>query len=167
MVNRPYPKLSYKYFGPYTILEWIGDVAYKLELSVTAKIHPIFHVYQLKPFLADYTPVYKDLLSIPDLTAIVPVPAEIFERRLVRKGNAATPQILVKWAHLPVSCSTWEDYYVLKSRFPHASLWEEELAHGGDSVTPPSPSPQERDNESTSQHDSSNGPSQAEEEDVE
>jgi hypothetical protein len=38
---------------------------------------------------------------------------------------------------------------------------------GGDSVTPPSPSPQERDNESTSQHDSSNGPSQAEEEDIE
>jgi hypothetical protein len=106
VVNLPYPKLSYKFFDPYTILERIGAVAYKLELPVTAKIHPVFHVSQLKPFLADYTPVYKDLSSIPDLTAVAPVPAEILEHRLVRKGNAATPQILVKWAHLPASCST-------------------------------------------------------------
>jgi hypothetical protein len=103
VVNRPYPKLSYKYFGPYTILERIGDVAYKLELPVTTKIHPVFHVSQLKPFLADYTPVYKDLPSIPDLTGITPVLTEILERRLVHKGNAATPQILVKWAHLPAA----------------------------------------------------------------
>uniref|UniRef100_A0ACD5XLJ6 Uncharacterized protein n=1 Tax=Avena sativa TaxID=4498 RepID=A0ACD5XLJ6_AVESA len=100
-------------------------------------IHPVFHVSQLKPFLSDYTPVYSELPSVPDLSTVTPVPAEILKRRLVRKGNAATPQVLIKWAHVPASYATWEDYYVVKSRYPDAALWEEETAKGGDSVTHP------------------------------
>lgn len=158
VVNRPYPKLSYKYFGPYTVLEKIGNVAYKLELPPRAQVHPVFHVSQLKPFLSNYTSVYSELPTVPNLTAVTPVPAEILERRLVRKGNAATPQVLIKWAHVPASCATWEDYYVVKSRFPDAALWDEELAQGGDSVTPPSHL--ERDNESPGQGDLPSGPDQ-------
>jgi hypothetical protein len=33
----------------------------------------------------------------------------ILERRLVKKGNAATPQVRVKWLGLPEEASTWED----------------------------------------------------------
>jgi len=32
VANRPFPKLAYKYYGPYTILQRIGQVAYKLQL---------------------------------------------------------------------------------------------------------------------------------------
>lgn len=44
VVNRPYPKLSYKYYGPYSILEKAGAAAYKLELPEVALVHPVFHV---------------------------------------------------------------------------------------------------------------------------
>ena len=67
IANRPFPKLGSKYFGPYKVLEKIGSVAYKLELPEGSLIHYVFHISQLKLFIADYTPVYDELPMITDL----------------------------------------------------------------------------------------------------
>jgi hypothetical protein len=63
----PFPKLAYKFFGPYKIIDIIGAVAYKLELPALSEIHPIFHISQLKLFTPDYTPVYSALPAITNL----------------------------------------------------------------------------------------------------
>jgi hypothetical protein len=91
IANRPYPKLAYKYFGPYKVLEKIGMVAYRLELPAESKIHDVFHVSQLKPFLADYTLVYSELPVTTDLQAAAATPKQILDRWLVCKGNATIP----------------------------------------------------------------------------
>ncbi|WVZ94909.1 hypothetical protein U9M48_040738 [Paspalum notatum var. saurae] len=123
VASRPYPKLAFKYFGPYTIVERIGGAAYSLQLPPGSLIHPVFHVSQLKPFTPDYSPVFSDVSTFVPLDTADVSPEVILDRRLVKKGNQAITQVLIKWSNLPASSATWEDYDVLKTHFPASVAW--------------------------------------------
>ncbi|KAK4433228.1 hypothetical protein Salat_1085100 [Sesamum alatum] len=43
-----YHKLALRYFGPFQILQKVGMVACRLELPEETRVHPVFHVSQLK-----------------------------------------------------------------------------------------------------------------------
>jgi len=135
IASRPYPKLAYKFFGPYKVTARIGKVAYRLELPDSSNIHPVFHISQLKPYTPNYTPVFSTLPMLTDLQAAETEPEMIQDRRLVKKGNNAIPQVLVTWSGLPKSTATWEDYHVLRARFPHAPAWGQARSPGGGGVT--------------------------------
>ena len=89
VVNRPCPKLALKFFGPFKVLSKIGAAAYKLELPKGSRVHPVFHVSQLKSHGPDHTPVFTVLPKPLDLSVPGVVPEQILDRRLVKKGNAA------------------------------------------------------------------------------
>jgi hypothetical protein len=135
VVNRPFPKLSYKYFGPYPILERIGKVAYRLELPTGSKIHNVFHVSQLKDYRADYTPVFSKLPQCPALDSMDMAPEAILDRCMMKKGNQAIVQVLIKWKNLPKETATWEDWDTLKTSFPDVLTWGQASSSPGGSVT--------------------------------
>jgi hypothetical protein len=87
IASRPFPKLSFKYFGPFKIVERVDAVAYQLELPPDSRIHDVFHVSQLKPFLAYYSPVYSELPVTTDIEAAAAMPEQILDRHLMKKGN--------------------------------------------------------------------------------
>jgi hypothetical protein len=66
-----------------------------------------------------------------DLSASATEPELILDRRLVKKGNMAVPQVLVKWSQFPAAAATWEDLCVAQKRFPSASTWGQVTAEGG------------------------------------
>lgn len=57
--------LSSKFYGPFKILQRVGQVAYALELPPDCRIHDVFHISQLKVFCGE-PPV-----SVPSLPSIL------------------------------------------------------------------------------------------------
>lgn len=135
VANRPYPKLAMKFFGPFQILEKIGQAAYKLELPDNAMIHPVFHVSQLKEHVPDHTPVFSTLPSQVDMSAADLVPANFLDRRLVKKGSRAHLQVLIQWSTLSDLEATWEEYDTLRLRYPDAPAWGQAGSQGEEPVS--------------------------------
>ena len=51
--RRLHKSLLRRYEGPFPIIRSVGRVAYRVELPPRLKIHPVFHVSNLKPYHAD------------------------------------------------------------------------------------------------------------------
>ncbi|GAU36702.1 hypothetical protein TSUD_16140 [Trifolium subterraneum] len=49
VLGRRVHKLSKRFYGPFKLIKAIGEVAFELELPPSSRIHPVFHVSQLKP----------------------------------------------------------------------------------------------------------------------
>jgi hypothetical protein len=124
------------YFGPYKILERIGIAAYKLELPVDSKVHPVFHVLQLKSYTTDYSLAFQPLPHPPQFDLLDLEPEMILGRRLSNCGNSAITQVLVKWSSLPKEMAIWEDFNVLKTQFSAATAWGQAASSVGGIVTP-------------------------------
>lgn len=85
-------KLAYKFFGPYTILERVGEVAYRLDLPITSKVHPVFHVSLLRKVLK---PTHQVLSQLPSPEAAVQVPQKILQRRVIHRVDKKVVQVLL------------------------------------------------------------------------
>ncbi|GKB76934.1 retrotransposon-related protein [Tanacetum coccineum] len=107
-----------KYYGPFHILDKVGQVAYKLLLPSTSQIHPVFHVSQLK--------LYKG--PLPNATTTLPVcdaqgellqqPVKVLDRRLGKVGNSAAVYVLIQWSNGFEADATWELHSDMMKRFP-------------------------------------------------
>jgi hypothetical protein len=106
VINQPYPKLAYKYFGPYSVLAHIGKATYRLELPADSQVHNVFHVSRLKDYHPDFTPVFLALPKCPALDNVDTTHELVLGHRLVKKGNMAIPQVLIKWTGLPTDAAT-------------------------------------------------------------
>ncbi|KAJ3702949.1 hypothetical protein LUZ61_006654 [Rhynchospora tenuis] len=125
-------KLAPRFYGPYKIVEKVGEVAYRLELPANVRIHDVFHVSLLKPFTG--TPP-SQLLPLPPLHhgQIIREPSAVTSTR--RRDNKL--EILVEWKNLNKSDASWEDFNWFKDQYPSFQLEDELLTQAGGSVTDP------------------------------
>ncbi|KAF2320421.1 hypothetical protein GH714_027462 [Hevea brasiliensis] len=129
--KRASQKLASRYFGPYRVLERVGKLAYKLELPVGSKVHPVFHVSLLKQHIGDTFPVSDVLPLLSDDGEAILEPATILDTRWIRRGSRTIQESLVLWKHLPQEDATWENSVELQVRFPNLNLEDKVPFKGG------------------------------------
>ncbi|KAA3477606.1 Retrotransposable element Tf2 [Gossypium australe] len=111
-------KLSPKYYGPFQVIKKVGEVAYTLQLPSGSRIHPTFHVSQLKKHIGS-TPSQDHLPLVDAHGVLQKEPIRIVDRRIVKRGNQAVTEVLVEWVHSFPEDATWEALSLLQTKYPH------------------------------------------------
>ncbi|GMI89821.1 hypothetical protein HRI_002651400 [Hibiscus trionum] len=111
-------KLAPKWFGPFRIVGKVGKVAYKLQLPKDSRVHPIFHISQLKKHIGSEECQSKLPVINPD-GEISKEPLKILDRRIGKKGSRAITEVLVEWTISFPEDATWEPLHQLQIQFPN------------------------------------------------
>lgn len=128
-------KLAFRYFGPFQVLQRVGEVAYRLALPEQARIHPVIHVSQLRAAVPPSSTIMPELPTLDEDLLQSQVPTAILQRRTVQRGARQVDQVLVQWSGFPSSLASWEDAIPLQARFPRALAWGQAKTKGGGNVT--------------------------------
>ena len=99
-------KLVPRFVGPYKVIKVVNPVAVKLELPSNMKVHPVFHISELR--------------SIPEGTRLPSQPAsvevegidewiidKILDHKVVKQNNKMKYKYLVKWMGYGPDHNTW------------------------------------------------------------
>lgn len=114
-----YKKLSPRYCGPYEILKCIGSQAYKIKLPEHLKVHDVFHVSLLKPYISNPNHVLDDEQSVLPTQGILELrPDKILDTRERNLRNRVLRDHLVQWKDYPVEDATWEEETSLLKDYP-------------------------------------------------
>ena len=118
LAQRTNMKLAPRFYGPFKITEKIGEVAYRLDLPLDSKIHPVFHVSCLKEKLGNRHQLVVTLPPTDREGVVRPEPEEIMARRMKKKGGKAVTEVLVKWRGLGAEEVMWVEYAELTNEYP-------------------------------------------------
>ncbi|GJR40111.1 putative reverse transcriptase domain-containing protein [Tanacetum coccineum] len=116
-------KLNPRYYGPFKVLERVGDVAYKLELpEELSRVQNMFLVSNLKKCYADEPlAVPLDGLHFENKLQFVEEPVEIMDREVKRLKQSRIPIIKVRWNSRRGPEFTWEREDQFWKKYPTSS----------------------------------------------
>src|SRR5947209_20511372 len=90
-------KLPPRYCEPYTIIEKISPLVYKLKLPTTLRIHPVFYISVLKAYHEDASKEFERQTPPPLIENILQQDEyeveDVLDKRIIRKKT----QYLIKW----------------------------------------------------------------------
>ncbi|KAJ9548812.1 hypothetical protein OSB04_021355 [Centaurea solstitialis] len=118
-------KLSPRYVGPFTIVERVGEVAYKLDLPENLRgIHSTFHISNLRKCLAEVDksiPLHE--IEVDGKLSFIEQPELILDRKIRKLRRKEIPLVKVQWRYHKGPEATWELEDEMKKKYPY--LFEE------------------------------------------
>ncbi|GJX46745.1 hypothetical protein Tco_0271935 [Tanacetum coccineum] len=106
---------------PFKILEWIGPLAYKLELpEELSNIHSTFYVSNLKKCLSDkFLVIPMKELRLDDKLNFVEEPVEIMDREVKQLKQSHIPIVKVRWNSKRGPEFMWVRENPIHAKYPH------------------------------------------------
>nr|MBC9704328.1 DDE-type integrase/transposase/recombinase [Enterococcus sp.] len=111
--SRPSAKLDHKLLGPFTIIERISDLVYRLDLPPTMEVNNSFHISRLEPFKKGH----PGQVQQEPPPVIVEGERQYVAERILDGGfedSSGQYVYLVHWEGYPDSEDTWEPYDEIK-----------------------------------------------------
>ncbi|XP_019257746.1 PREDICTED: uncharacterized protein LOC109235959 [Nicotiana attenuata] len=101
-------KVSPRFFGPFEILEKVGEVDYRLALSPSlAGVHPVIHVSVLREYHEDRSQVLDfSMVQLDDNLTYEEESVAILDRQVRKLRSKDIPSMEVCWRHLPIEEAT-------------------------------------------------------------
>ncbi|KAJ9538003.1 hypothetical protein OSB04_030736 [Centaurea solstitialis] len=114
-------KLNPRFVGPFTIVERVGEVAYKLELPENLRgIHSTFHISNLRKCLAEVDksiPLHE--IEVDDKLNFVEQPELILDRKLRKLRRKEIPLVKIQWRYHKGPEATWELEDEMRKKYPY------------------------------------------------
>jgi hypothetical protein len=150
VAGRRVHKLSKRYYGPFKLIRAVGEVAFQLELPPASKIHPVFHVSQLKPCFGDADTVLDLPATAVDNQPLI-LPLAVMDWKW--NDEAKEWQVLIQWEGLFPEDSTWESYQDIMTTYPTFHLEDKvSLDEPGDDMNHVNEEVQEEPHDSTNEN---------------
>lgn len=122
MARRPVDKLAARFYGPYLVEAKVGNMAYRLQLPSTSKIHLVFHVSQLKRAHGS-TSIPMDIPhQLTDTLELDTEPAELLGVRNNPSTQDILTEVLIRRSGLHASEATWEQFHNIALHFSQFHL---------------------------------------------
>jgi hypothetical protein len=121
-------KLGPRFYGPFQIKERVGDVAYRLDLSSTARLHDVFHTGLLKPHKGAPPPAPGSLPATLHNRAC-PQSTEVIMGHLAHDVQ----ELLVRWegqSNQRAANATWVELQTFQKEFPSYQLEDALIVKG-------------------------------------
>ena len=119
MHHKKLGKLAPRYYGPFQVIQKIGEVSYKLDLPSGSLIHLVFHVSCLKAKLGDKVVPRPTLPAINEDLVLTLELVLILDRKSIKLRSRTMTQVLVLWQGECKEDATWGILYDLQAKFPH------------------------------------------------
>lgn len=117
LTGHSHNKLSPRFYGPFTIIDQCGPVAFKLDLPDSSKIHPVFHSSLLKPYHGTFTAITEPLPADAFNNHPLIIPLAILDSKMDMSTTPPRRQVLVQWLGLAPEDTSWEDWETLTLQY--------------------------------------------------
>jgi hypothetical protein len=106
------------FYGPYTVLKHVGQVAYQLAFPSHSNIHHVFHVSCLKKVIGTKCQTQTNLPNLDEEGSIWLQPQVFLDHSEFRLHWRTIKEVLVWWKDTTPADATWERTTILQL-FPH------------------------------------------------